>query len=65
MSEKDFLLVGLFAEEMISKGENPDIANIVAGNYYGYSVSEVEIARKQFKQKLERWKPILIHKEQS
>ena len=48
--EKDLWLACKFAKKMQDNGVRPAIANYKAGNYYGYTASEVGTARAYLKE---------------
>jgi hypothetical protein len=47
---KDLFKAAMFAKLLVEKGTNPGLANYKAGQYYGYSASDVGFARSQLKQ---------------
>lgn len=48
--EKDLFKACMFAKKMIEDGVSPGLACYKAGQYYGYSASDVGWARNQLKQ---------------
>lgn len=48
--EKDLFRACMFAKKMIDDGVDPGLANYKAGQYYGYSASDVGYGRTQLKQ---------------
>jgi hypothetical protein len=47
---KELFAACMFAKKMIEDGMNPGLANYKAGQYYGYSASDVAWGRNQLKQ---------------
>jgi hypothetical protein len=48
--EKPLFKAAMFAKVLIDDGMNPGLANYKAGQYYGYSASDIGWARNQLKQ---------------
>ena len=48
--EKDLFKACMFAKKLVKNGKNPSLANYIAGQYYGYSASDVGWGRNQLKQ---------------
>ena len=48
--EKELFKAAMFAKKLQNDGVNPGLANYKAGQYYGYSASDVAWARNQLKQ---------------
>ena len=48
--EKDLFKACMFAKRLVENGVEPGLANYKAGQYYGYSASDVAFGRNQLKQ---------------
>lgn len=53
--EKNLFSACMFAKKMIDDGMHPGLANYKAGQYYGYSASDVGWARNQLKQVADKY----------
>ena len=54
--EKELFKAAMFAKKLIADGVSPGLANYKAGQYYGYSASDVGWARTQLRQSKDRVK---------